>query len=451
MDDFRLSEISNEENENDENKINTNPNNASFTVETLLNSREDYDKCIEKYDQETLKRFCFLYADNNIEKLTNKISPYMKKKVTWATLYEKVFRKIFFPFSFKNGEQYVTLEEIYDRINLIIHGEINNKYRSGYITKEEKNSIPSIINYFSYNNLQTKKNDKKNENEEKIDYMKNLFSKKKKMKNFKKMNIQKKQILNISEKNDKSENQINNTYKSKNTKNSSDDLIKLENKNKIKKSNINYKRLSSFNLDHLQRVYDSLNRQDNKINNAPIQSKKRLSFKEKKLNQSQSSNSIINNENLNNSKNIQNTILKNEYNNSNSNKNNEETVNNNNQKQMIVTERTNKTLDSIITKKKYSISKEDEKEIRNIPRKEIIKKNIYKKVEKLAYKDELEYFNRANLKTSIKDKIFCSITPMINFIGENNIPDRDSDLKKRGDNLLSFKQMADDIMNIIHN
>ena len=182
-----------------------------------------------------------------------------------------------------------------------------------------------------------------------------------------------------------------------------------------------------------------------------MQSKKRLSFKEKKLNQSQSSNSIINNENLNNSKNIQNTILKNEYNNSNSNKNNEETVNNNNQKQMIVTERTNKTLDSIITKKKYSISKEDEKEIRNIPRKEIIKKNIYKKVEKLAYKDELEYFNRANLKTSIKDKIFCSITPMINFIGENNIPDRDSDLKKRGDNLLSFKQMADDIMNIIHN
>ena len=451
MDDFRLSEISNEENENDENKINTNPNNASFTVETLLNSREDYDKCIEKYDQETLKRFCFLYADNNIEKLTNKISPYMKKKVTWATLYEKVFRKIFFPFSFKNGGQYVTLEEIYDRINLIIQGEINNKYRSGYITKEEKNSIPSIINYFSYNNLQAKKNDKKNENEEKIDYMKNLFSKKKKMKNFKKMNIQKKQILNISEKNDKSENQINNTYKSKNTKNSSDDLIKLENKNKIKKSNINYKRLSSFNLDHLQRVYDSLNKQDNKINNAPIQSKKRLSFKEKKLNQSQSSNSIINNENLNNSKNIQNTILKNEYNNSNSNKNNEETVNNNNQKQMIVTERTNKTLDSIITKKKYSISKEDEKEIRNIPRKEIIKKNIYKKVEKLAYKDELEYFNRANLKTSIKDKIFCSITPMINFIGENNIPDRDSDLKKRGDNLLSFKQMADDIMNIIHN
>ena len=451
MDDIKLSDVSNEENEYDENKVNTNPNNASFTVETLLNSREDYDKCIEKYDQETLKRFCFLYADNNIEKLTNKISPYIKKKVTWGTLYEKVFRKIFFPFSFKNGGQYVTLEEIYDRINLIIHGEINNKYRSGYITKEEKNSIPSIINYFSYNNLQKKKNDKKNENEEKIDYMKNLFSKKKKMKNFKKMNIQKKQILNISEKNDKSENQINNTYKSKNTKNSSDDLIKLENKNKIKKSNINYKRLSSFNLDHLQRVYDSLNRQDNKINNAPIQSKKRLSFKEKKLNQSQSSNSIINNENLNNSKNIQNTILKNEYNNSNSNKNNEETVNNNNQKQMIVTERTNKTLDSIITKKKYSISKEDEKEIRNIPRKEIIKKNIYKKVEKLAYKDELEYFNRANLKTSIKDKIFCSITPMINFIGENNIPDRDSDLKKRGDNLLSFKQMADDIMNIIHN
>ena len=40
---------------------------------------------------------------------------------------------------------------------------------------------------------------------------------------------------------------------------------------------------------------------------------------------------------------------------------------------------------------------------------------------------------------------------MINFIGENNIPDRDTDLKKRGDNLLIFKQMADDIMNIIHN
>ena len=95
MDDFKLSDISNEENENDENIINTNPINASFTVETLLNSREDYDNYIEKYDQETLKRFCFLYVDNNIEKLTNKISPYMKKRVTWATLYEKVFKIIF--------------------------------------------------------------------------------------------------------------------------------------------------------------------------------------------------------------------------------------------------------------------------------------------------------------------------------------------------------------------
>jgi len=454
MDDIKLSDVSNEENEYDENKVNTNPNNASFTVETLLNSREDYDKCIEKYDQETLKRFCFLYVDNNIEKLTNKISPYIKKKVTWGTLYEKVFRKIFFPFSFKNGGQYVTLEEIYDRINLIIHGEINNKYRSGYINKEEKNSIPSIINYFSYNNLQMKKNEKKNDNDEKIDYMKNLFSKKKKkMKNFRKIHIQNKQIMNnTNEKNDKTENQ-NNTLIKINNKKSSDDLIKIE--NKIKKPNINYKRLSSFNLDHLQRVYDNLNRLDNKKTNSPIHEiRKKLIFKEKKLNKSQNSNSIINNENLNNSKNIQNSFSKNEdINISNSNKKNEEIIYNNNynQKQMIVTERTNKTLDSIINKKKYLISKEDEKEIRNIPKREIIKKNIYKKVEKLAYKDELEYFNRANIKASLKDKIFCSITPMINFIGENNIPDRDTDLKKRGDNLLIFKQMADDIMNIIHN
>ena len=299
-----------------------------------------------------------------------------------------------------------------------------------------------------------KKNEKKNDNDEKIDYMKNLFSnKKKKMKNFRKIHIQNKQIMNnTNEKNDKTENQ-NNTLIKINNKKSSDDLIKIE--NKIKKPNINYKRLSSFNLDHLQRVYDNLNRLDNKKTNSPIHEiRKKLIFKEKKLNKSQNSNSIINNENLNDSKNIQNSFSKNEdINISNSNKKNEEIIYNNNynQKQMIVTERTNKTLDSIINKKKYLISKEDEKEIRNIPKREIIKKNIYKKVEKLAYKDELEYFNRANIKTSLKDKIFCSITPMINFIGENNIPDRDTDLKKRGDNLLIFKQMADDIMNIIHN
>ena len=273
------------------------------------------------------------------------------------------------------------------------------------------------------------------------------------MKNFRKIHIQNKQIMNnTNEKNDKTENQ-NNTLIKINNKKSSDDLIKIE--NKIKKPNINYKRLSSFNLDHLQRVYDNLNRLDNKKTNSPIHEiRKKLIFKEKKLNKSQNSNSIINNENLNNSKNIQNSFSKNEdINISNSNKKNEEIIYNNNynQKQMIVTERTNKTLDSIINKKKYLISKEDEKEIRNIPKREIIKKNIYKKVEKLAYKDELEYFNRANIKTSLKDKIFCSITPMINFIGENNIPDRDTDLKKRGDNLLIFKQMADDIMNIIHN
>ena len=66
----------------------------------------------------------------------------------------KKFLKLFLPFSFKNGEQYITFEEIYDRINLIIQREIINKNRSSYIIKEEKNSIPSIINYFSYNNLQ---------------------------------------------------------------------------------------------------------------------------------------------------------------------------------------------------------------------------------------------------------------------------------------------------------
>ena len=81
--------------------------------------------------------------------------------------------------------------------------------------------------------------------------------------------------------------------------------------------------------------------------------------------------------------------------------------------------------------KKPKKHKKKKKKNKNLIKREIIKKNIYKKVEKLAYKDELEYFNRANIKASLKDKIFCSITPMINFIGENNIPDRDTDLKKR--------------------
>ena len=157
-----------------------------------------------------------------------------------------------------------------------------------------------------------------------------------------------------------------------------------------------------------------------------------------------------NNDNLNDSKNLQNNEL-NKKENSSENKNNKKNEENNHIQKHIITEKTNKTLDSIINKKKYSIAKEEEKEIRNIPRREMIKKNLYKKVDKLAYKDELEYFNRVNIKSSLKDKIFCSLTPMINFIGDNNIPDRDTDLKKRGNNLLMFKQMADDLMNIIHN
>ena len=474
MDEFNFSEESNDE--NNENKINTNPNNASFTIETLLHSREDYDKCFQKYDSETLKRFCFLYVDNNMEKLTNKISPYIKQKITWATVYEKIFRKIFMPFSMENGEQYVTLEEIYDRINLIVHGEINNKYKNTYIIKEEKNSIPSIINYFSYNTLQIKKNDKKvNESDsEKDDNMKNcLINSKKKSSTSKNKDINlNKQISNSSDKNNsinknnEHNNISNRPNKIKNINNVIEEIStqkKIENKNNEEKDKANiekhkYKRLSSFNLDHLQRVYDNLNRQKSKNSNSPIPERPRKIKKTNSLkeisNKSQNSNnnSIINNnnDNLNDSKNLQNNEL-NKKENSSENQNNKKNEENNHIQKHIITEKTNKTLDSIINKKKYSIAKEEEKEIRNIPRREMIKKNLYKKVDKLAYKDELEYFNRVNIKSSLKDKIFCSLTPMINFIGDNNIPDRDTDLKKRGNNLLMFKQMADDLMNIIHN
>jgi hypothetical protein len=108
---------------------------------------------------------------------------------------------------------------------------------------------------------------------------------------------------------------------------------------------------------------------------------------------------------------------------------------------------------------------------RQIPKldyKNYIGNSLYKQMDKLAYKDEISFFKRntspiggsnsllggddqdSNIN-NIHEKNMNYIFELINFEEENalNNIDAETDVQIRGDRIASYKQMADDIYNIL--
>ena len=149
------------------------PSNASFSIDDIFNYGDEYESCMNKYDNHILSNFFSIFQDKNINVFSKKISPYKKEKITWFTCYEKVFRKIIPPILNKNEnnfyKDFITLEEVQDRINIILHCNeeyLNKKKVIENIKKEKENFVPKLMTLYSFKYQNHPFDDKINENEE---------------------------------------------------------------------------------------------------------------------------------------------------------------------------------------------------------------------------------------------------------------------------------------------
>ena len=95
---------------------------------------------------------------------------------------------------------------------------------------------------------------------------------------------------------------------------------------------------------------------------------------------------------------------------------------------------------------------------KQIPKMEYKNNNgIYKKMEKLAYKDEINDYKQKSVKKeekregSTQDKNVNGILNLIAFHEDNELNniDNENDLNQRGERIATYKQIADDIYNLL--
>lgn len=401
--------------------INTDPKNASFTLDDVLNYGSLYERCLSRTSKDVCEKYFRIFSSNDNEKLTKSISPYGTKPITWMTLYSNVIRKIINPFSFKDKE-YVTLQEIDNRINIVIHTDekINSKNKA-LINKENENFIPKIMRMFTYE----RNNKAKKEIEKKIDSTSSIVSQKKNSIGIKRRMT----TMNI---------------KSKNNALLNGPTMSSSSSSQASRSRINsIRKLSSFNLDNLQRAYDNHNNLQSQFLSSKHLDNHTENSKDKfKLRRQSTSNFGLSN-----------TLSA---------------------KILPIQSKKTATIPLISSSSNHSLKPVKEvtpflekkpipldpyRAFRQIPKmdyKNYVGKSIYKKIDKLAYKDEINDFKhnsdislidakKNNL--SSQDKNINNILNLINFSEDTqlNSIDNENDIALRGERIATYKKIADEI------
>ena len=96
--------------------LNTDPKNASFTIDDIINYGGEYEKSLPRQSADIVDKYFHIFSSRESEKLANAISPYKTQRVSWMTLYDKIIRKIINPFNVNGNKSYVTLQEIENRM-----------------------------------------------------------------------------------------------------------------------------------------------------------------------------------------------------------------------------------------------------------------------------------------------------------------------------------------------
>ena len=403
-----------------EHPLNTDPKNASFTIDDVLNYGSLYEKCLSRTSKDVCEKYFRIFSSNENEKLTNSISPYGSKPITWMTLYSNVIRKIINPFSFKDKE-YVTLQEIENRINIVIHtDEKKSSKNKALINKENENFIPKIMRMFTYG----RNNKTKKEIENKIDSTNSIVTQKKNSLGVKRRMT----TMNIKSKN--------NTLLNAPSASSSSTV-------QVSRPRISsMRKLSSFNLDNLQRAYDNHNNLQNQYSSSKNLENITENSKDKFKLRRQSCSNVR----------LSNTLSA---------------------KMLPIQSKKTSSIPLISSSSNYSLKPVKEvtpfekkaipldpyRAFRQIPKmdyKNYIGKSIYKKMDKLAYKDEINDFKhnsdialtdakKSNLTS--QDKNINNILNLINFNEDTqlNSIDNENDVALRGERIATYKKIADEI------
>lgn len=407
--------------------LNTDPKNASFTIDDIINYGVEYEKSLPRQNAEIVDKYFHIFSTRESEKLANAISPYKVQRVTWMTLYDKIIRKIINPFNVNSNKSYVTLQEIENRINVVVYNDNDRKKRK-LIAKENENFIPKIMRMFTYD----RNNKAKKEMEKTIDATTSSNSNKK-------LGMILRRRSTTTSIKFKSNNLINN--------NNTNNVPKSD--QPVRQRGFSYRKLSSFNLDNLQRAYDSHNSLLNRIN----KNGSTLNVNEQNVKSS----------NMLNKKTTSSTSLMSSITNKNNGMNNSSSVKNlpKSKKMSCI------AMGSYLKPVKEGVMSANEKKVipldpmrayKQIPKMEYKNNNgIYKKMEKLAYKDEINDYKHSSLNMeekregNIQDKNVNGILNLIAFHEDNelNSIDNENDLIQRGERIATYKQMADDIYNLL--
>lgn len=445
--------------------------NASFTVEDVLSYGVEYNKCLRKCnDKNNFKEKYLNIFNKRTGNSSENFSPYGKKRISWMTLYEKVIRKIIAPFRYSDNinKEYVTLEEIENRISIVIYKDRTKNPELKQ--KENDHLIPKIMKMFNFEVKKKKRSEEEKKKQKGVIQLsstlvpKSLSSKRRMSTTFRKSGPAFQSLLSPPV--------TTNPQQPQDPQPSSIRPSKTGGKATIKLSNIN--------LDNLQRAYDN----HNNINNYPLSNGNTNSSNYSKQGVRRSQPIKFKSDNLNSTN--QNKIST----------GNE--VDSHDIRRLKTQQRRRSTAISgfeerfflPLSKLNYSPSRSPSRSPTRSPRSRSPRSprrkspsltmrqysdtyrqfrmipsadyrnfstiSSYKKMEKLAYKDEISFFmnNERQIGTECKsdyDKHLNNILHLINFGDEHSLQnmDNENELGARGDRIASYKKMGDDIYNYL--
>ena len=406
---------------------------SSFTTENIVNYGKEYEKLNKIYSKKEIMAYKKILDFKKLNKLNGELDSYKKEKINWQYLYNNVFRMILLPINLNKVDinKNISIHEISQRIRYCVHCIETMKGKN--VNDEKRNLIPKIIRMFN--------NDKKKSYyfQNKIQ---NIFDKENGIKDndLKRSNSHENFLFDdnvIKEENiinNNSDNNNNNNYENADA-NIDNNNINISNKNS---DNLDNKIDNNNNNNNENGIKDNNNKNTNnnddnkeKINQEENTTKKR---KEKPhititLGKKPESNTISKSYLLNKQ------LRK-------SNVNSFNTFKKLNQKTILGIileniEKKNEGYDNVIK----NVPKMSDDILFNTKQK---KPNIEYK--KNAFLETMNEFNMKNLNLEIKDKTFCE---NFTYFPIKQTYDKENDLEKRGERILSYKKMSDDLMELL--
>ena len=412
---------------------------SSFTTENIINYGKEYQNLDKIYTKSELNSFYKILNFKKLNSLNDELDSYKKEKINWKYLYNNIFKMILLPINLNKVDinKTINIYEISQRIRYCIHCIATMKDKN--IEKEKKNLIPRIIDMFT-----TDKN--------KPSGLKTKFQ------NF----------IN----NNKNEFDDNSLKKSNSHENFffDKDNVSKEIDNKNDNENINNNKFNLNILNDINKNTNNNDKNDKDINNNHLESEGNVNNSKKNIN--------INNKIIN--------IIKEDFKCKENCKHDEDKDKKRKNKTHITINIGKKIEEKLFSKniflnkdikksnnnfKNHSYKKFNKKNIKfiileNLEKKKEFYENIIKNIPKMsddilfetkqkkpniqnkrnAYMETMTDFNLKNLNMEIKDKTFCE---NVTFFPIKQTYDKENDLEKRGERILSYKKMADNLIDLL--